>query len=234
MKSPLDLETQRIRQNAWIKQKLHEWQGEWHKVFDRDPVLCAIDEFERPDQLPENIQSDYRLIFVLSRAIRESRRSCFALFPEGAEMQRRFEIFLTEDVTPLKEAAAHDLALQIAQHAINANPDVDVDWDKIDFIDSNNIDAQELLSRTDDISYLFERNLLKPVAETELPSVAAELFLTEPLYASAGNDYQLRDWITAAMFDMNLDKIYEMTYRLWRSGWRLRIAVEGFVLIRDQ
>lgn len=234
MKSPLDLETQRNGQNDWIKQKQREWQGDWHEVFDRDPLLCAINEFQRPNPLPENIQCDYRLIFGLSRATRESRQSCFALFPEGAEMQQRFEIFLTEDATPLAEAAARDLVLQIAQHAINANPHEDVDWDKIDFVDSNNTDVQELLSRTDDISYLFERNLLKPVVETELPSVAAELFLTEPLYASAGNYYQLGNWITAAMFDMNLDKIYEMTYRLWRSAWQLRIAGEGVVLIRGQ
>lgn len=227
------METPRNRQNDWIKQKMRAWQSDWHEVFDQDPVLCATEEFERPDPLPENIQSDYRLIFGLSKATRKSRQSCFALFPEGAEMQRRFETFLAGNPTTLTQAEVRALASEIAQHAIKSNPDGDVDWDTIDFLDHNTKGAQELLSRTDDISYLFERNLLNPVAETELPSVAAELFLTEPLYASAGNNYQLRDWITAAMFDTNLDKIYEMTYRLWRAGWRLRVAREGVILIRD-
>lgn len=234
MTGPFDPETQHSRQSDWIKQKFREWQAEWHDVFDKDAILRATGEFERPDPLPNDVQSDYRLIFGLSRAGPETRQSCFALFPNGAEMQRRFESYLTGPATPLTEAAARDLVLEIAQHVVKANPNEEVDWAKIEVVHSNTPGGRELLARTDDVSYLFERNLLNPLSETELSAIAAEFFLTEPLYASAGNYYQLRDWITAAMFDASRDKVYELTYRLWRAGWRLRLAENGVILARDQ
>lgn len=229
-RTPVDPETLRGQQSDWIKQKFVEWQAAWHDAFDKDAALRAAGEFERPDPLPGEVQTDYRLIFGIARAQPETRQACFALFPNGAEMLRRFESYLAGPSTSLTEGAARDLVAEIARHIDKADPNEQVDWSKIEIVDTNAPHAQEVLARTEAISILFERNLLNPVPEKELPAIAAQLFLTEPVYSSAGNCYELRDWVTAAMFDARRDKIYELTYRLWHAGWRLHLAENGVVL----
>ncbi|MBN9081779.1 MAG: hypothetical protein BGP04_10440 [Rhizobiales bacterium 62-17] len=230
-RAAVDPATLREQQNDWIKQKFKDWQVDWHDAFDGDPSLA---KFERPDPLPDEIQSDHRLIFGLSRAKAETWRRCFALFPNGSEMQRRFETYLTSATPSLSESEARDLVAEIARHIDRANPNEQVNWARINVVDRNAPDARQALARADRVSILFDRNLLQPVPAKELPAVAAQLFLTEPLYASAGNYYELRDWVTAAMFDADRDKVYELVYRLWRAGWQPLVAEDGVVLAHDR
>jgi hypothetical protein len=69
-------------------------------------------------------------------------------------------------------------------------------------------------------------------APEDLPSVAARLFVSEPLYAAAGNYYELRDWITGAMLDARRDEIYGMIYRLWQGGWQPLVSDQVILLRR--
>ncbi|MEM9854560.1 MAG: hypothetical protein AAF841_08910 [Pseudomonadota bacterium] len=62
------------------------------------------------------------------------------------------------------------------------------------------------------------------------PAIAADLFLTEPLYAAGGNFYHLHDWITGAMFGGQVDALQTALYRLWEGGWQVHSAEHGIVL----
>lgn len=225
-----DIEAQRERQNDWIKQKFKAWQLRWNDLFDQDAALKAAGEFERDDPLPDDIHVDYRLIFGLSHATAETRQACFALFPHGDEMHRRFDAYLGSQRPTLSEPQARALVNEIAQHIDSASPNERLDWTRISIVRREDRDPSHPAGRLDE---LFDGNLLQPEPEEEWPAIAARLFLTEPLYASAGNYYELRDWVTAAMFDPARDRIHALVYQLWHAGWQPLVSAEGVLLLRD-
>ncbi len=232
--APSHSETQRNRQNDWINQMFGAWQAVWHDLFDHDTALQAAGEFERPDPLPEYPNSDYRLVLGFCHALPETRRACFALFPNDAEMHRRFESHLAGRPPAITEIAARELLADVARHMPAANPNAAVGWANIEIVDRDTPEGFARLAQTDGIATLFERNLLKPVPEDELPAVAAKLFLKEPLYASAGNYYELGNWVTASMFDPARDQIHGLIYRLWNGGWQIMLAEKGVILARHR
>ncbi|WP_139221697.1 hypothetical protein [Paracoccus halophilus] len=223
-----DPESERERQNLWISQKLAAWQTAWHDAFDRDPGADP-----RPDPLPAEIDSDYRLIFGLSATGTDTRKACFALFPGGTEMHRRLDHYLTAPAPILSAREAQDMVARIADTIDRTKPNDQIDWSRVEVIAREAPDADYRLAMTTGLSYLFERDLLLPSPERELPAIAARIFLTEPLYAAAGNSWELCDWVTGAMFDRHQDRIHELAFRLWHAGWRLRLPENGVILVRE-
>ncbi|MGL5011226.1 MAG: hypothetical protein ACRC6I_15210, partial [Paracoccaceae bacterium] len=100
------LPVDRDAQNAWIDARLMEWQVLWHDLFDADRNLMAMDEFDRPAPLPAQLDTDYRLMFGLARTTPETQEKCFALFPAGKEMQRRYAHVLSATRVQMPEADA--------------------------------------------------------------------------------------------------------------------------------
>jgi hypothetical protein len=227
---PVEPALLREQQNDWIKKRHREWQVAWHDAFDADLVLQASGELDRPDPLPNRVGMDYRLIFEFSHATPETRSMCFSLFPSGSEMHRRFENFLTNTAPMISETEARGLVGELAKYVDAADPDEQVNWTEIILMDRRDPAAQELLSRSGPVSELFTENLLAPTPKEDLPAEAARIFLTEPLYASCGNFYELRDWVTGAMFDPRQDKVFEYVFRLWNGGWQPLLSSTGVIL----
>lgn len=97
-------------------------------------------------------------------------------------------------------------------------------------IDRDTESGRLALRSTDDITVLLERSLLEPHPDEDVVRVAARIFLTEPLYASAGNYYQMYNWVTAAMSGRAADELHTLLYELWCGGWQVRLDDEGVVL----
>ncbi|ALM85993.1 hypothetical protein [Bordetella sp. N] len=223
-----DLHSQR---NRWLTQQLGTWQTEWHGIFDEDSALRDDEEYARPDKLPEDVDTDHRLIFGLVQATPQTWRNCFALFPRGKEMLARFSSFMNEDIR-LSEAQARALLQELGAHIDNAglNLHEPVDWTDVTLVDRHAPDGSQALSRAGRIAELFEDDLFTENTLEELPALAARLFLTEPLYAAAGNFYELRDWVTGPLLNPRLDAICRTTYQLWRGGWQPFLADRGVIL----
>ncbi|WP_284776837.1 hypothetical protein [Agrobacterium sp. lyk4-40-TYG-31] len=230
---PNEWEEKRNQQNSWFKQQFRVWQAAWHDAFDQDQLLKVNAEVERRFPLPEDIDVDHRLIYEFCHVLPETRRACFSMFPNGAEMYRRLEDYLASPSTQLTEKEARKLVRDIEHSALEARPNEQVDWSKIIVIDPAACNTDDALPDVQRISYLFEQNLWEPTPDEQLQAVGAQLFLNEPLYAAAGNTFHLRDWVTAAMFDPNLDRVYEVNHRLRCAGWGLHYADGQLFLIRD-
>lgn len=220
----------REAQSDWIKAKFEEWQTQWHDIFDTDQQLIDLGEFERPDPLPTDIDGDYRLIFGLSQATVETRFRCFSLFPEGEEMHRRFDAFLTTRSVPLSEVDARKRVEEVIASIKKIGPNEEVDFSNIKVVDRDTDEGFSAIRETDSITVLLERSLLKPHRANELSSAAARLFLTEPLYASAGNYYHVCDWVTSAMFGGQVDELQTQLCQLWQGGWLVLLDGHGVVL----
>jgi hypothetical protein len=229
-RTPLDKAAKQERQNQWITERFKDWQRAWHDAFDTDATLQAAGEFERPDPLPDDVQDDYRLVFGLSHAEQKTRQHCFAMFPNGAEMHRRFDQFLAAQPTRMSEQDARWLAAQLLQVLLTIRPDQSETWKHIAVVESKPMDDRHPLANYDPIHTVFESNLLEPYSEQDLPAIAAAHFLAEPLYASGGNFFELREWVTSAMRSKSRDEISTIVYRLWRGGWFAGQADDGLVL----
>ncbi len=226
----VDREALRKRQNDWIKARYKEWQLAWHDIFDQDQKLDNEGEFERPDPVPDDIDHDNRLIFGLSRAERETCKRCFAMLANGEEMHRRFDEFMNSTPRVMPESEARQLVAELGRHVEAAGPDKNVDWNQITILDRHAADARETRSGYTRVESLISESPLEPASEAELAAVAAQFFLTEPLYAAAGNFYELYDWVTAVGFDPRRDKVFELAYRLWDGGWQPLVSEKGVIL----
>ncbi|MFV0475882.1 MAG: hypothetical protein ACK5MQ_17020 [Pikeienuella sp.] len=228
-----DRVTKREQQNQWIKARHRLWRERWHDAFDKDATLEAAGEFERPEELPAKMDTDHRLIFGLSQAEAATMAACFACFPAGAEMQRRFEAYLAGPPPAMEETEARRLVAELSKLADKVQFDDDISWTPVTVIDRKDPEARALISRSCRIAQLISKNLLDPAPEENLPTVAARLFLTEPLYAAAGNYYELCEWVAAAMPGASHTELHDLIYRLWNAGWRLRVSDDGVILLRD-
>lgn len=225
-----DLPKERGAQNEWINAANRNWQLRWHDLFDVDSDLTASGEFERPHLLPDEIDCDFRLIFGLSCATFKTRQECFALFPAGQEMHRRFQEFLSSKLVALSEAEARERLTRVVALIEEIGPNEDVDLSKVRVVDRDTEGGLGELCNTDDITVLLEKNLLPTFPVEELTKIAAQFFLTEVLYAAAGNFYQVSNWVTAAMTDGLTDKLQTELYELWAGGWQVALGSDGVLL----
>ncbi|MEJ2018493.1 MAG: hypothetical protein P8X51_09400 [Maritimibacter sp.] len=216
----------RVSQNKWIETTHKEWQSYWHDLFDADTSLIASGEFSRPESLPDDVRCDFRLIFGLSRATPKTQRRCFELFPNGAEMHRRFSTFLSSTSHSFSEAEALSQLTRVTALIEAIGPNENVDFTKTKVVRGDNEEGRIELSNTDCITVLLEKDFLSPHPVDKLPSIAAQLFLTEPLYAAAGHFYQLTNWVTAAMSESLIDDLHKELYELWRGGWEVLLGQE--------
>ncbi|MEX3015559.1 hypothetical protein [Gymnodinialimonas hymeniacidonis] len=204
----------RAAQIQATKTQIRYWQIRWHDLFDADQSLIAAGEFERPAPLPEREDLDFRLIFGLRQAELATREACFAPFPNGEEMAARFDQFLTSPLELLSEQEARAGVAEIAQMLPAMDPHEEVNFAKITVIDCDTQEGMDALRKTDNLTYTLENTPVHPYGSQNSTAVAARVFLTEPLYASAGNYYHLRDWVTGAMFDPRWDALQGILYRL--------------------
>lgn len=224
------LPVERELQNERIHAALLKWQRQWHDYFDSDHDLVAAGEFDRPAQLPADINCDFRLINGLYHAKRDTREKCFALFPEGAEMQKRFEDFLLSKPMTISEADARTRLVKIVALIESIGPNENVYFSNVRIVNRDTDEGFAELVRSDNITILLEHSLLSNHPVDEVPQVAARLFLTEPLYVAAGNDYHVCDWITAAMTGGATDALHAELYQLWTGGWEVALGEDGLIL----
>ncbi|MEL6195717.1 MAG: hypothetical protein AAFQ77_01520 [Myxococcota bacterium] len=222
----MSLPHEREAQGAWIAAELRSWQTAWHDIFDRDAALLADGEFDRPNPLPDSIDTDYRLIFGLSQATSVTRTECLGLLPSGAELARRFDRHREASPTRLREAEVRHLVERLAKQVDACAPNESAPWSEMVAIHDDDPRA----ANTDPVSILLERSLIEPDPPDELPAIAARIFLSEPLYAFGGNSREPADWITAAMFGAEEDAVYTTLYDLWTGGWQVLIAEDAILL----
>lgn len=225
-----DLPEERGDQNAWIKKTMRDWQLRWHDLFDVDRDLIAAGDFDRPSPLPCEIYRDYRLIFGLSRASPKTRQACFDVFPLGTKMHDRFQDFLSSKPLALKEAEARARLAGVIALIEAIGPNEDVDLSNVTVVDRDTDEGVDILNVSDDVTVLLEKNALSPHPVEDLKMVAAQLFLTEPLYAAAGNFYQVANWVTAAMTGGATDKLHSELYQIWMGGWQVAVGSDGLIL----
>lgn len=172
---------------------------QWHNHFDLDSDLIAAGDFGRPTPLSAEISVDTRLIFGLSRATAQTRQKCFEPLPEGQEMWRRFEDFLSSDLVQMTETDAHAGLAKVSKWIEEIGPNETVSFSTVRILDRDTDKGLSELANTDDLTVLLERAPSDPDLAAELPKTAANRLLTEPMYATAGNYYPLRNWVTSAM-----------------------------------
>lgn len=218
----------RDEKNNFIRGKFKAWQIEWHRLFDEDKTLIGTEYAPDGSKIPKDIYSDFRLICGISHVSPDTRKACFNLFPKGAEMAERCERFLSGKSNPISAEGAREITVQIAEIIDAAIPDEIVDWSNI--VINERFGEENDLGGADRISYLFEGEPPGAPDDDAVLALAAGLFLTEPLYMSAGNWYEPGDWITGALLSPARDKVYELTYKLWDGGWYLGVAKAGVSL----
>jgi hypothetical protein len=219
-----------IDESAYIKARFKDWQLAWHDLFDQDAALLAAGEFARPDPFPDEIDRDYQLIFGLSRATPATREKCFALFPEGAEMCRRFEEFRSAKPEPLPEKAARQALPGIIGLLVQLGASDVPDPTTARVVNRDTPEGLDLIRGTDHVTILVDDSVLDPAGADRLLRIAAGLFLTEPLYAAAGNYYHLRDYVTSVLTGGQADVLQAALYRLWLGGWQVMLDGEGLIL----
>lgn len=216
--------------NEWINARTTQIQEAWHDLFDADTSDYA-EENPRPDPLPRDSDDDLRLMFGLPDIDASTRAACFALLPAGAEMCRRFEEHVSSPATSMSPAEVRSLIGELARDVGRVVPDAEVDWDRVRLAAEADPGIRSMMMSTDDVPYLLEDLPETSQRGGDPASRAAYFFLTEALYNAAGNHYQLRDWVCAAMLDEDLDRIYEIIYRLWRAGWQVFCGEDGVVVV---
>lgn len=219
----------RASQNARIREMHRDWQLAWHDLFDADPVLADREEFVRPSSPPNHICEDWRLVFGLSRAAPPTRADCLHLMPHGAEMAWRLEQYLTTPTAPmtLDEAKSRiGRVKEAVQQVVLVAPLV---WEDPHVI---GVDAPFELTACSGIEDLFAGNLLAPLAADDVPLLAAQLFLKEPLYATAGNYYELCDWVTGPLMPAERAAACAALYQMWAAGWQVLAGPNGKIALR--
>lgn len=226
---PAEAERVRASQNARIRDLHRDWQLAWHDLFDADPVLADSEEFARPVSPPNNISEDWRLVFGLSRAAAPTRADCLRLMPQGAEMARRLEHYLTTPTPALTLDSAKGRIGHLKEVIRQVDLVEPLIWEDPQVI---GVDAPFDLMACSGIEGLFAGNLLAPLAEDDVPLQAAQLFLKEPLYATAGNYYELCDWVTGPLMPAERAAACAALYRMWAAGWQVMAGPNGEIALR--
>ncbi len=216
----------------WIKAQQANWQVQWHDLFDADPFLGRSVSSGRPDPMPDTLDDDYRLIFDLSQAHPKTQAACFAVFPQGTEMHARFDAFRVRKPVAMSETAARQALAEVIALVQKIGPNEDVDFSKVEVVDRDTEDGLAVLSFVDEINILLEESLLEPRPVRDMAHTAAERFLREPLYAMAGNYYQLHTWVTGVLIGGDKDLLFAVLYEMWHGGWQVFVGDEGVVLAK--
>lgn len=224
-------EETRQRQNNYIKAQHRTWQLAWHDLFNQDPGQASADNAAKDSQIPDDPNCDYRLIFGFCEITKGTRAACLSLLPHGDELTKRFEQFYNTQNTPIPPAKAMDLAGKLTETINNCHINFEADWNNIIIAEMNDKTALDALEIEHDLHELFEGSLLEPHPEEKLEMLAADLFLTEPFYAAAGNYYQAGRWITGLYHEPARDKCLAIVYALWLGGWDLSLGRKGIALI---
>lgn len=145
-------------------------------------------------------------------------------------MYGRFEDFLTSQPPALAEAEARAMLTKVIALIEEIGPNEDVDFSNVVAVDRDTEDGLNQLKGSDDVTILLEKSALSPHPVEDLEKVAAHLFLTEPLYAAAGNFYHLSNWVTAAMTGGATDDLHSELYQLWAGGWQVALGSDGLIL----
>jgi hypothetical protein len=152
------------------------------------------------------------------------------LLPHGDELAKRFEQFYNTQNTPIPPTDATDLAQKLADTIKDCNVNFEADWSNIVIAEISNETIIDALEIEHDLDELFEGSLLDPHPEDKLEMLAADLFLTEPFYAAAGNYYQPGRWLTGHYHEPAQDQCFGIVYTLWLGGWDLSIGSKGIAL----
>lgn len=228
--APMTWEERHKKVNA-----LHsEWQLAWHDAFDRDETLIALGEFARPHPIPTDLDGDYRLICGISQASKATRDVCFGIFPQGAEMAKRFDQYLTSTPQQMEEAEARKRLKTVLQIIQELGTDDPTDLTQVRIVDRDTDEGLSALRMADDISVLTESSgpLGKVDPAKNIAEGAASSFLSEPLYMSCGNYRYLREWVTAAIFGGEEEALDAELYTLWHGGWQVFLDDEGIILAK--
>jgi hypothetical protein len=213
--------------------RLHaEWQGAWHDLFDQDAQFVATVENARPNPLPESIDCDFRLIFGLSQVSAATRASCFALFPSGPIMAERLEAYLGKKAAPISESEARLRLDELLELACEIAPKAVSELEGLPVICGDRASLIERLNASDDLSWLFEDNHSSLSAEAEAMALAVERFLSEPLYATAGNFHQLREWVTSALRGGATEDFQRQVFELFAGGWQVALGEDAVLLAK--
>ncbi|WP_317057066.1 hypothetical protein [Roseovarius rhodophyticola] len=232
----LERELKRTKENKEIKELIKNWQQKWHDLFDQDSKLLESGEFVRDNPIPDDIRTDFRLIFGISHASLGTQRACFDLFPEGKEMFRRFNDYFHGTYEVLDETEARKLLGDLAAAITVLKPTEILDWADVAVMTWEKLDESGLLQETYPLSEVIETATLQCAVIDEdrlrLKKWAANTFLSEPLYMSAGNVYELRDWVTGAMFDPAEDNVNRIVFKLHCSNWSIRQDGQKVYLVK--
>lgn len=219
----------RQEQNEWINARMWQIQLRWHDLFDADPGEYAS-QTPRPDPLPTHVDDDHRLMFGLRGIAPDTRRACYAMLPEGAEMCRRFDLFVTSPRIDLPQPDVRALTTQLAELVASVGPDARVRWDQVRFASASDAGIEHTMRTTGGVTELLD--LRRPSHRGGDPaSRAAYYFLADAHYHAAGNRYELHDWVCGAMLGRDLDQMFEILYRLWRSDWQVFCSEDGLLLV---
>ncbi len=65
------------------------------------------------------------------------------------------------------------------------------------------------------------------------PLLAAQLFLKESLFATAGNFYELCDWVTGPLMPAERADACAALYQMWAAGWQVLAGPNGKIALRQ-
>ena len=222
----------RQQQNDQISAQMGEWQLAWHELFDKDPGQATADNAAKGECIPDELDFDYRIIHGFCEVTSDTRAACFALLPRGADLSERFEQFFVSRNASISEAAAKALALKLCGLLQKLPINFQSDWSNL-VIANRGDDALEALVLDYTVYDLFQGSMIKPHDKDKLSEIAADLFLTEPLFAAAGNWYQPGQWITSVYLEPEKDACLAIIYELWLGDWDFLIGSKGVALINE-
>lgn len=225
-----DFPSDDLDQNNWIRDTQSNWQRNWHNLFDQDDNLSRSTEFLRPDPIPHEIASDFRLIFGLTQATASTQEKCFSLLPKGDELFHRFRCSQSNEATLLSEDEAVRKIKSISQLLTSLGHNLEFTFSSGTRLRGQIPQNKLAFGSSDHISILFEDIVYSTKSLSQLEGFASRLFLTEPLYAAAGNHYELLDWVTGALIGGSYDKIQHELFALWSGGWIVSIGENVLLL----
>lgn len=230
--APESQEEARARQNLIIKAQMREWQLAWHKLFDQDLGQATADNAAKDDEIPNELDRDNRLIHGFCEVSVATRAACFALLPRGAEVAERFEQFYNSRNSAISQEDAVALVETMRGHIKECTVNYESNWAHIEVLEHDDKAGQDALGLEYSVYDIFERLGFDPYPEDTLTEMAASFFLTEPLYAAAGNWYEPGQWIDAVYREPAQDACLRLVYELWLGKWNVLLGTKGVALIK--
>lgn len=192
------------------------WQRHWHAVFDE----ALGPDGPEPEDMPDDIDTDFRLQFELWDLDAAARERVFSVFPRHGDMLARIQ---THQAAP-RRAIGPDEATRLLRDGLGLlkgmgieAPDAATTVEVID--DSKTTLLKAFATAESPFVYLHDQLDEMALQETGGAGKDAYHFLVEPLYRLAAS-YPVLHWIlwplcaTPGAVDPT-----EASYRLWQGGW---------------